>query len=213
MKTESILSRVNEIMHNFSDMPVTAYEQLQMLSNDLAEQVRKEIAASRVETSAFKPITAMLKECKKSSKFRKTMHYAWTDKDGRQCICDGCRAFRLNEALPLEERPADAGDPLNLDKIFPDISTEYTAIPLPSAKEVKAFIALERAAKGRKEILRWDFGKGKPVVNASYLLDLLNILPDAKEIYYKNLVAPLYAKSERGDAILLPIRLAEKNAE
>lgn len=211
MKTEIILARVNEVLA-LNDEPTTVRCKLEALSADLAEQVRTEHAASRGEANAARTISALLKANKKDSG-RTALHYAWIDGKGRQCVCDGFRAFRLNEALPLEERPADAGEPLNLDKVVPDIRRGYAAAALPSAKEVKAFIALERAAKGRKVSPVWDFGKGKPAVNAAYLLDLLNVLPDAAEIYCGGPFSPLYAKSERGDAVLLPVRAEAKNAE
>lgn len=211
MKTEIILARVNEVLA-LNDEPATARCKLEALSADLAEQVRTEYAASRGEANAARTISALLKANKKDSG-RTALHYAWIDGKGRQCVCDGFRAFRLNEALPLEERPADAGEPLNLDKVVPDIRRGYAAAALPGAKEVKAFIALERAAKGRKVSPVWDFGKDKPAVNAAYLVDLLNVLPDATEIYYGGPFAPLYAKSERGDAVLLPVRAEAKNAE
>ena len=212
MKTEIILARVNEVLALNDDDLSTARCKLEALSADLAEQVRAEYAASRGEANAARTISALLKANKKDSG-RTALHYAWIDGKGRQCVCDGFRAFRLNEALPLEERPADAGEPPNLDKVVPDIRRGYAAAALPSAKEVKAFIALERAAKGRKVSPVWDFGKGKPAVNAAYLLDLLNVLPDAAEIYCGGPFSPMYAKSERGDAVLLPVRAEAKNAE
>lgn len=211
MKTESILARVNEVLALNDDL-TTARCKLESLSADLAEQVRAEYAASRGEANAARTISALLKAAKKDSG-RTALHYAWIDGKGRQCVCDCFRAFRLNEALPLEERPADAGDPIDLDKVIPDIRKGYAAVALPDVKEVKAFIALERAAKGRKCSPVWDLGRGKPVVNAAYLVDLLNVLPDATEIYCGGLFSPLYAKSERGDAVLLPVRSEEKAAE
>ena len=208
MKTERILARVNEVL-TLNDDPATARCKLEALSVDLAEQVRLEYAASRGETNAVKTISALLKAAKKDCQ-RSALHYAWIDSEGRQCVCDGYRAFRLKEALPLEERPDDAGDPINLANVFPDIRSEYAAVPLPSVKEVKAFIAIERA-NGRKVL--WDFGKGKPAVNAAYLVDLLNVLPDATEIYCRDPFSVMYAKSERGDAVLLPVRSEGKKAE
>lgn len=211
MKTESILARVNEILA-LTDDPSPVRCELRALSADLAAQVRAEYAASRGEANAARTISALLKAMKKDFG-RTALHYAWIDGKGRQCVCDGFRAFRLNEALPLEERPADAGDPIDLDKVIPDIRKGYAAVALPDVKEVKAFIALERAAKGRKCSPVWDLGRGKPAVNAAYLVDLLNVLPDATEIYCGGLFSPLYAKSERGDAVLLPVRSEEKAAE
>lgn len=211
MKTETILARVNEIIV-LTDDPSPIRSELQALSADLAAQVRTEYAASRGEANAARTISALLKQLKKHDT-RTALHYAWIDGKGRQCVCDGYRAFRLNDPLPLEERPADAGEPVNLDKAYPDISKGYVAVALPSAKEVKAFIAVERAAKGRRLSPVWDFGKGKPAVNAAYLVDLLNVLPDAAEAYCNGPYSPLYARSERGDALLLPIQTEAKKTE
>lgn len=213
MKTESVLSRINSILAMLED-PTPAKFELEKLGAELADQVRMEYAASRGVTSATRIIRAMLKAEQKKCN-RPALQYAWIDGQGRQCVCDGFRAFRLVEALPLEERPADAGDPVDLGKVVPVISKNYAAMPLPGVNEVKAFIALEQASKGRKVTPVWDFGKGKPAVNAQYLADLLNVLPDAQEIYYSvdGKFSPLYAKSERGDALLLPVSTESKKAE
>lgn len=209
MKTETILSRVYAIMELCKeDNPVINHE-LSNLANDLSEQVRMEYAASRGQSNAQRVIVSLLNAMKKDG-YRPALEYAWVDNQGRQCVCDGYRAFRLTAHLPLEERPDDVGDPVNLNKVFPNL-TSYATMPLPSAKEVKAFIALERAKYGRlykERTAVWDFGEYKPAVNAHYLLDLMNVLPDATEIYYNpaSIVAPLYAKGERGEALLLPVR-------
>lgn len=218
MKTETILTRVNEIMNlcDNSDLFLIR-DKLSNLADDLAAQVRMEYATSRGQGNATKAIVSMLDGAKKCGT-RRALHYAWMDANGRQCVCDGYRAFRLTEALPLEERPDDVGDPMNLDKAFPNLN-DYATMPLPSVQEVKAHIALERAEYGRrysKEAPKvWDFGEYKPAVNSRYLLDLLTVLPDATEIYYKpsSLVAPLYAKGERGEALLFPVMAPKKKQQ
>ena len=212
MKIESILARVNEITSIVADPD--AISKLDALAADLAEMVRMECAHFSGTANATKTISALLKANKKSAPTETRFHYAWVDEEGRQCVCDGCRAFRLNEALPLEKRPADAGEHFEIEKVFPsDLKNEYAPFPLPDAKEIKAFIAIERAAKKEKRKMVWDFGNGLPAVNANFLLDLLNVLPDAKEIYCKDFVHPMYAKSERGDALLMPIFTEEKKKE
>lgn len=218
MKTETILTRVNEIMHLFGENDSFLIKaELSNLADDLAAQVRMEYATSRGQGNATKTIVAMLDATKKRAP-RRTLHYAWMDANGHQCVCDGFRAFRLTEALPLEERPDDVDDPTNLDKVFPNLNG-YATMPLPSAQEVKAFIALERAKYGRRYSEEapkvWGFGEYKPAVDSRYLLDLLTVLPDATEIYYKPscLVAPLYAKGERGEALLMPVMTPEKKQQ
>lgn len=219
MKTETILTRVNEIMNLFGENDSFRIKaKLSNLADDLAAQVRMEYAASRGQGNATKTIVSMLDAVKKNNPRRPALHYAWMDANGHQCVCDGFRAFRLAEALPLEERPDDADDPINLDNVFPNLNG-YATMPLPSAQEVKAFIALERAKYGRRYSEEapkvWDFGEYKPAVNSHYLLDLLTVLPDATEIYYKpsSLVAPLYAKGERGEALLMPVMTPEKKQQ
>lgn len=213
MKTDAILSRVHEILA-ISEEPTPSRQELKKLADDLAAQVRLECAAQRGAGNAARTIVRMLNAQKKHDN-RTALHYAWIDAKGRQCVCDGYRAFRLNDPLPLEERPADAGDPVDLDKIMPDdVPAGYDSLPLPSAQELKAHIALERAAHGRKHTPLWDFGHCKPLVYAEQLLDLLAVLPDAKEIFFKpgasGIFSLLYAKGERGDAALMPIRSQQK---
>lgn len=215
MNTETMLARVNEIRAHFNPNDrQPAHLALDALADDLAAQLRAECAASKGVGSAAKAVQRLLTQCRKGS-HQTALHYAWMDDAGRQCVCDGYRAFRLTEPLPLEDRPEDADKPIDLDKIFAEFTPrDYTAVPLPDAGEVKAQIALQRA-KDRKALAVWDFGKGLPAVNAAFLLDLLTVLPDAREIFVRknSLLSPLFARSERGDAILLPIRTPAKAAD
>lgn len=230
MNTQEILTRVCDAMSPFSAIEQAEdsrsysaesvahdmHERLNALRADLEAQLRLEIAASKGSVSATRTLTKLLERCKKND-IRPSLHYAWQDAEGRQCICDGYRAFRLKEPLPLEPRPADADDPVNLDAIMPKvIGSGYASIPLPSAKEIREHIAIEKARRGLKrgESPVWDFGPGKPAVNASYLLDLVNVFPDATEIFYQqNALRPLYVRCERGDAVLLPVKTARAVAE
>lgn len=164
--------------------------------------------------TAAKAITRMLYDLKKND-VRTTLHFPWVDDKGRQCVCDGFRAYRLTEHLPLEDRPADAGEPINLALLFDPINlADYAPVQLPAAAELKAFIAAERAGKGRSYVPLWDFGDMLPTVNALYLQELMTILPDAAEVFCKRgsagMLSPLYAKGERGEAILLPVRISDK---
>lgn len=208
MKTQDILARVNAILALKPD-PVVKLE-LDKLASDLAAQVRMECAAKTGGLNATRTITAMLAYEKKHG-CRPALHYQWQDKDGRQCVCDDFRAFRLVEHLPLEERPDDAGNGVDLDKVFPASLAGYEALPLPSAGELKAHIALERAnftGKVKDFTPLWHFGEGKPTVNAAYLRDMIAVLPNAAEIFWnpKSIFSPLYAKDDHGDSVLLPIR-------
>ena len=227
MNTQEILTRVNDAMQPYEaiekaeeSQSYVAWEmkrRLTILAADLEAQLRLECASKNGVTNATRTIVRLLEHEKKHG-CRPSLQYAWLDANGRQCVCDGYRAFRLNEPLPLEPRPDNAGEPIDLDKIMPD-GTGYVATPLPSLQELKAHIAVERAKAGGKrgKDILWDFGEYKPAVNASFLLDILQVFPDATEIFYRDgvsfVMSPLVVHNERGDAILLPVRTTAKQGE
>lgn len=213
MKTQEILARVNAAMaivpkDEAYPVPGTIYGELTQLASELEAQIRLECASERGVTNATRTITKMLNYLKKHDG-RESLHYAWIDSEGRQCVCDGYRAFRFKEPLPLEPRPENAGEAIDLDKIMPD-GNGYASSPLPSAKELKALIAIEKARAGRGyRGAKWDFGDGKPIVNAEFLLDLVQVFPDATEIFHgvgTKICSTMFARCDAGDAILLPLR-------
>lgn len=225
MNTQDILTRINGALSRYSVVDAAedsrGYNAYSLLSDvradltaiagDLEAQLRREAAASQGTTSATRVITAMLNHQKKRD-CRVALHYAWLDKQGRQCACDGFRGYRLNEPLPLEPRPESAGDGINFDAIFPKALEGYSNAPLPSVKELKAHIAVEKAkwtGKRGQCCPLWFFDGGTVAVRADYLLDMMAVFPDAKEIYHGTgikAMSALYVKSERGDGILMPIR-------
>lgn len=223
MKTQDILARVNDAMapyaaieratdsrsYNADSIAFDMKTRLASLAAELEAQLRLEIAASKGTVNATRTITAMLNQVKRAD-MRPSLMYAWEDADGRQCACDGFRAFRLREHLPLEPRPSDAADPIDLTNVFPRTLDNYAKMPMPSANEVKAFIAVERAkwtGKRNSFTAYWDFGEGKPAVNAQYLLDMIAVFPDAAEAFYHPSIerrTAIIIQTERGDALLMP---------
>lgn len=161
---------------------------------------------------------------------RNPIKWQWTDAQGRQCVSDSFVAFRLVDALPLPPRPADAPKPIDLGKLFcKDVThADYLdSIPLPTPADVRAFIRAERAretadrariAAAKKEgkkiktnriYFGWDFGKGRPIVNAQYLLEMMTVFPDAQRIYFRRghegLFQPMQVVTSYGDGIIMPI--------
>ena len=207
MKTEYILTRINAIIALKPDLAVK--HELDLLAADLSAQVRMEYASKTGAMNATRTITAMLTHMKKHDG-RPALQYQWTDSNGRQCVCDGFRAFRLLEPLPLEERPKEAGSGIDLGKIFPENLAGYEALRLPTLSDVKAHIALERARyTGKRTGFNplWSFGERMPTISAEYLRDLLIVLGNAAEIFWnpKTPHGPLYAKSKKGDALVMPV--------
>lgn len=233
MTTQEILTRVNDAIRPYKaiieaqdsrDVNPWAvagemHERLLAIQADLEAKLRYEIANKAGNLDATRTITAMLKASKKDNT-REALHYAWVDKHGNQCVCDGFRAFRLVDHLELEPRPDNAAEPIDLDGIFPVIrGAEWAKTELPSIDEVRTFIALKRTewtGKRKDFSCVWDFGPGKPAVNAQYLLDLLVVLPDATELFYrpgKGLVGVMLTRGERGEAVLLPVRTTRLMAD
>lgn len=246
MKTEAILARVHEILEyskleNSSMLYIS--QGLFDLETDLEAQMREEAAKSRGCGNAQKVFNAMLKGLKKAQSGREAMHYAWMDdirmgsdgfvdkyqseaalKGKVQCVCDGFRAFRMYNPVPMENRPEGIAEPLNLNTVFPGRHAldGYTEIPLPDVNELKSHISIQRAKIGKppknkyltdvKKTIFWDFGDDLPVVNAQYLLDLMTVLPNANVILFNPAqpLGPLYAHDEHGESILLPCRKAAK---
>lgn len=179
---------------------------LDVLTFGIFQDLRHVPAASSKNAAAI--ISRMLKSAN-----REALQSTWTDESGRQCACDGFRAYRLKEALPLPVAPENAA-PINLPAIFdPILRRKNIPIPHTERGDVKAYIEIQRAEHGRHYTPEWSFGPGLPTVNAVYLFELLSVFPDAV-LYTEedNEISPLYAVSECGDGLLLPLRKAKKTA-
>ena len=225
MNTQQILARVHDAMQPYEAIVNAAdsrsysaesvasdmRDRLANLAADLEAQVRNEIAASKGVGSALKAMNAVLNK----DDPRECLRYPWIDAEGRQCVCDGFQAYRLREHLPLIERPDDAGTPIDLEKIIPSNLDGWKELTPPAAKELRAFIAVERAKQGgrRKDFVAlWSFGDDAPTVNAQYLLNAVTIFPDMR-LFWNTLVSPLVIVSERGDGVVLPIRTTKTQAK
>ena len=224
--TEKVLSSVYAIRAMLeTDKPAAVAAALDALTADLTDQMRRDAAAKAGRGNAEKIIRGVLcnADALRKGDDSNPIKWQWTDAQGRQCVCDGFVAFRLVDALPLPPRPANAPKPVDLDKLFcKDVThADYLdSLPLPDPADVRAFIRAERARKAAakkegKEIktagiyFEWDFGKGRPMVNAQYLLDVMTVFPDAKRIYFRRgsdgLAKPLQIVTTHGDAVIMPI--------
>jgi hypothetical protein len=130
---------------------------------------------------------------------RPNLEGAWLDSYGHQCVCDGYRAVRLLN--PVDGLKEASG--MDLSAVFPASLWNWELMALPSPGELRACIAEQ---KGRRDKF-YDFGEGMPKVNAQYLKDIMDILPDA--VAYRNPESPnrpIVFVSDAGDALLLPVR-------
>ena len=173
------------------------------------------------EKTAASIIGKMLKA--KQIKGRECLQYTWIDEKGRQCSCDGYRAYRLYTPVAgLPDIPA--GLAIDLNRIFPDDACALAELETPAVDFVQALIKDDAAHKThtKKSVDYYDdgdtrrglytFGKDLPAVNIKYLFDILRVFPDAKIYSHvrtyqgKKLIPNLYVVSEYGDALLMPVK-------
>lgn len=132
-------------------------------------------------------------------------------RDGKQYACDGHRAMRLNIPIDLPAPPVPCT--MDIGRLFADARHNATTpLNTPTIGELKTYIKITKAENKAKygkhanrQSILWDFGEGRPTVNAVYLLDILTAFPDA-DITFSTLTAPLYFSHADGEAILLPVR-------
>ena len=162
-------------------------------------ELRERVAAKSCG-SAIQAVKRIIRTCA-----RKDMRGVWKSADGSAwCCCDGSREVRLKNV---------SGVPV-LGQSFPTLDAQIDdcakkadkSLPLPSAAELKTYIAAEKAAGTKPDFIWYWWGGDTPAVNAAYLLDMVTLFPDCKEARYWTELSPLYFRSENGDGILLPVR-------
>lgn len=183
----------------------------------ILRDVRAEIATAEAKSAGRRGILAaarrMIRVVVKSG--RKAFAGAWTGKDGRQYICSGFHGAALTEPLDLPEIEAH---PTLEDIILGATRQETAVLPLPTLSKVKAHVKIckaEKRTEGPEKAVFWDFGPDRPLVNAQYLADMLELLPDAEACYQTKTAdkGPIYFHSPGGDGILLPVNPRNRQRE
>lgn len=147
--------------------------------------------------SAFKRIIKRIPD------HRKSLQGVWTDSEGRSCVCDGYLAIRLKKPMKgFESVPG-----MDLDKVFPNSTyfTDPVGVEIPTPGELKIKKRKLGSWRGAQSV--YDFGEDLPMVDAGFLKDVMDCLPDAKAVTERNSTTRMiYFTSDKGDAILLPVR-------
>lgn len=135
------------------------------------------------------------------------------EQDNARCLCDGYRAIRIKSQDV--EMPASAmpGDPMDLSPIF-DGMVSRPPVSLPSAEWLRAEIKIAAANARGQGVKPSRFGaiakihavQGPVYINAQYLLDMLESVPDYTTATAGTTYAPVYIAGAEGDALVLPIR-------
>jgi len=162
---------------------------------ELKEDITAETAKKAGRTSALNAAKAILKG---GAKIRDVFGYAPII-DGKQYICNGYLVVELSKPFDLPEVPKNM--------IYPEVKrffneTFYNKLELPEVAKLKTFI---KDKKAKKEKAQYCFGEGAPLVDAEYLAQVMDLLPDAIA-YCDAPLKPIYFECEAGRAILLPIK-------
>ena len=134
---------------------------------------------------------------------REEQRGVFLDEQGRQIACDGARAVRLNR--PIKGIP-EVLPFLNFENLISSRKGNRIDINAPDDKTLCKEIHDQRIVS-RKDCPLWNFGEGLPAVNATYLRDMLDILPDAKLCIYGSANSGVWFESPAGDGILLTVRV------
>ena len=142
--------------------------------------------------------SALKRVIKNASDAHPQLKGVWTDAEGRQCVCDCYHAIRLK--TPVEGFETVAG--IDLSRCWVSDTDLVAELHVPTPGELK--INKRKLPGGA---CAYDFGEGLPMVNAAYLKNIMDCLPDAKAyVTSRPMYSPIIFKSDRGDALLLPVR-------
>lgn len=178
-------------------------------------QYNKLISAAcgeRRQTAQEKAISRIMKNCSAAmaDKYMGVIHDA-----DMYCVLDGFRLVRYT--APIENMPT-AAQTFDTNRAIGDKSRYTVKLALPTVKDLKADMKISKLSgmdvnrihvirKGKRLDFGYDFGYGMPMVNAKWLIDMIEALPDAAAYAAKDYSCnPIYFTDGENDGILLPIR-------
>lgn len=181
--------RLNEIAIDMGNFLLTLKEEMKVAE-------AKKSGKSQILSGA----KSIIKNAKKNP--REILHGMFPNEtaDGTVwCVCDGYRAVRFKDELPLEKAEDTTGAGwFDLRKIMvkPYNSKKIDTLDLT---ELKLFVQTNKVKYYKIDEELGIF------VNPNYLIDMLKCLPNAK-VYVVSQLSPIYFEADNGDGILLPVR-------
>lgn len=214
-----------------SQIVKTATENAEEAKAQIAAVINEEIGNWRKDTETGKKRIAELKKLldvvdgRKLTKAEKAIQRIIKNVDdcrpqfkgvfesaGKSCVTDGYRLVRYAAPLDCFETVNPGFD---VSRAIGDISAYSMRLELPDVKELKADMKLAKMGKmdagrahygGGMNSVMYDFGYGLPAVDAKYLVDMLEALPDCAAFCNPGKTsAPIYFVGGEDDGILLPI--------
>ena len=175
------------------------------------------IFEDRKQTKQERTLSKIVKSCAKN---RPDFSGVFQDA-GKYCVLDGYRIIRC--AAPLTGLGVSK-QTFDTEKAIGNLADYTVSLQLPTIKELKADIKIAKNGVefgryhieyiGRKIVVLYDFGYGLPLVNAEYLLTMLEALPDCEAFAVPGMTShPVYFRSGNDDGILLPVHKRQEFEE
>lgn len=200
MTKAEIYARVQKALKEYEG---NGFLHLKELSNLLENDVMQENAKTTGTKSTFSAAVKLIKNCPEY------MNGAFIQNE-KQYICSGFYAVTFFEQIDLPKCTKEVN--MDMQKFFTDTSENMVELDLPKTEELKQIISILKAEKRidkskKHNIPMYDFGDNLPLVNAEYLLNIMQAIEATKiKSSAINLTRPIYIKGKKGEAVLMPIR-------
>ena len=189
--------------------------------NALQEAAETEQRAEKAKTNGTKTIyTAAMRVLKNSAAYnqaRPVLLYSYND--GQHVnVCDAYRLIQLNaETAPDLPALPENMEYIDAARLMRSPAEKTDVLPLPEISELKNYIKIEKAKKKAAKdktaplySLTAESGI-KILLNAQYLLDILECLPGAvARSSIRGAIYPVYFESDAGRALICPCRPPEE---
>ena len=175
---------------------------------EVREDLYKETAKAGGKSAA---LSAVKKVIKKAQEINRGINMC-AEENNIQYFCDGVRLIKLagSDKLPIDipYNPKQAN--FGFEGVIPhDTSDE---LELPSVQYLKAYIKENKASNQttrsyKGKYVKYDFGDGKPAVNAEYLLTIMEALPKARAYMTNGVQAVIkFVTDTESTGLLIPVR-------
>lgn len=208
MNNEILLNKLCDISKTFDADFVKGSTKIFELIEDVKKEIKRECAKKAGKLSALKAAENIIKQRDEQTDKK---HGAYIE-NNFQIIGGNYCAVRIFEPIPgVREKQKDAPSLDYNDYIIKSSKNIGEVLEMPKHSVLLSYIKEEKAQhKGEKGFVPvWDFGEGKPAVNASYLLDVITILGENTTATAANMLpetSSIYFRSSAGDGLLCPIR-------
>lgn len=126
--------------------------------------------------------------------------------DNSYMVTDGIHFVKIDDLVEMPYSTDDESSAAYIRKANAVVNN-YTydkTLELPDIAELKAYIKREKK-NGNKGTIRYKFGKDQPMVNAEFLVNMLEIFPDAV-CKYHDIISPVYFEQDHENyGVVMPL--------